>query len=140
MRRSVPCLAVLVFCSWLAACDNGPDLTPPTPPTPVTETFTGSLSLNGANTHSFATTAAGTVTATITAIDPSDDNTTVGFRLGTWTASTSVCQANFDNTAAVRSSVLTGTTSTPASLCVQMYDAASKLTNTVTYTVTVVHN
>jgi hypothetical protein len=119
-----------------AACDNGPETpTIPTPPL-VTETFTGTITLNGAITHNFSATVAGTTTATITAVDPT--GSFLGFELGT--SITGVCTAVLSNPAGTLSSVLSGQTQSLASLCVRLHDPNGTLTDkTVTYTVTVTH-
>ena len=55
----------------------------PTPtPVAVTETFSGTLNVNGARTHSFAVDRAGTVSAQIKTL--SDQAATIGVSLGTW--------------------------------------------------------
>jgi hypothetical protein len=119
------------------ACDNGPSTAPTPPTTPsVTETFTGTVNLNGAVVHSFSAQSAGAVTATITAIDPSAS--LVGFQLGTWFGST--CSIVVSNDLATLSSVLSGITQSRADLCVRLHDPNGILTaNPVTYTVQVVH-
>lgn len=139
MRRS-PVLLGCVLAAVLAAsgCDNGPD-TSPSPPTgdPVTETFTGTINLNGASTHSFSQNAAGTVTATITSIDPAEGSV-LGFQLGTW--DTVRCAAVLSNDLATTGSVLTAFTQSGASLCVRLHDPNGVLTDrSVQYTVTVQH-
>ena len=62
MRRSsvlFPSRAALLALALVgSACDNGPEVTLPTP-NPVTQEFTGSLTLNGATTHSFDALTAG---------------------------------------------------------------------------------
>ena len=140
MRRSSVVFlsrAALVALAFVgSACDNGPDLGPtPNPPT-VTETFTGTVNLNGAVNHSFNATAAGATTATITAIDPS--GAFIGFEMGTWSGA--VCTAVLSNPAGTLSSILSANTQTSASLCVRLHDPNGTLTDkSVTYTVTVVH-
>ena len=122
---------------WLGACDNGPSTvpTPPTTPT-VTETFTGTVNLNGAVVHSFSTQGAGSVTATITALNPS--GALVGFQMGTWLGS--ICTIVVSNDLATLSSVLAGNTQSRADLCVRLHDPNGLLTaNPVTYTVQVAH-
>jgi hypothetical protein len=128
---------VLAAALAAAGCDNGPDTAPtPNPGTPTTETFTGSVTLNGARTHTFNATASGAVTATITALEPSDQ--VVGFQLGTFNGAT--CSAVLSNDLATVSSVLNGTTQSAASLCLKVHDPNGALTNiTVNYTVTVSH-
>jgi hypothetical protein len=138
MYRSFAALAcVLAAALSAAACDNGPDNAPtPTPGTPVTETFTGNVTLNGSKTHTFSAAASGAVTATITALDPSGQ--VVGFQLGTFNGAT--CSAVLSNDLATVASVLSGTTQSAASLCLKVHDPNGALTDiTVAYTVTVSH-
>jgi hypothetical protein len=140
MRRSPVLLACFVAAALAAGgCDNGPDTTP-TPPTidPVTETFSGTINLNGAMTHSFNQSNAGTVTATITGVVPADGSV-LGFQLGTW--DTVRCSAVMSNDLATTGSVLSAFTQSSASLCVRLHDPNGVLTDrSVQYTVTVVHN
>jgi hypothetical protein len=140
MRRSFVALGCLLAAAVAAgACDNGPT-TAPTPPAtnPVTETFSGTVNLNGSITHPFNATAAGAVTATITSVDPTTGSV-LGFQLGTW--DTVVCSAVLSNNLATAGSALTGNTQSAASLCVKVHDPNGALTaNPVSYVVTVVHN
>lgn len=137
MRRPLPLLLTLVLAAAGAAgCDNGPDATTPTDPVQVTRTFNGSVSLNGASVHDFATAGGGLVTATLSTVDPAA--ATLGLSLGTWNGT--ACTAVTDNPTAIASSTLQGTTSAVASLCVRLYDPNSLLTSgPVAYTITVVH-
>jgi hypothetical protein len=136
MSRSFIALVVLLAAIYSSACDNGPEPTTPTLGPEVTDTFTGTVTLNGAVTHSFSTTTAGSVVATITTIDPS--GAFVGFQLGTW--DTVTCTAEKSNPGATLNSVLTGVTQSSASLCIRLHDPNGSLTNNnVTYTVTVTH-
>ena len=139
MRRSPVVLACLLAAALAAGgCDNGPD-TSPTPPAvdPVTETFTGTINLNGANTHPFTQSAAGTVTATITSVVPADGSI-LGFQLGTW--DTVRCSAVLSNDLATTGSVLTANTQSSANLCIRLHDPNGVLTDrSVQYTVTVQH-
>ena len=140
MRRTLVTLgSVLIAALAATGCDNGPT-TSPTPPgtTPITETFTGTINLNGSITHPFTATAAGAVTATITSVDPATGSV-LGFQLGTW--NTVVCTAVLSNDLASAGSALTANTQSAASLCVKLHDPNGALTsNPVSYTVTVVHN
>jgi hypothetical protein len=137
MRRSFAAVPFVLLAALAAAgCDNGETPVAPTPGPTVTETFTGSLTLNGSLTHSFVTQGAGTVTATITTVDPS--GSIVGFVLGT--SFNNVCTAVSSNDTAVQSSFLSGTTISASSLCVKLHDPNGTLTaGPVNYTVTVVH-
>jgi hypothetical protein len=128
--------ALIALALFAAGCDNGPDITPGPTPVPVTDVYTGTITLNGAQSHGFNVARAGTVTATITAIDPS--GSFLGFQLGTWSGA--VCTAVLSNDAGTLSSVLSAATQSSASLCVKLHDPNGILTDkTVTYTVTVTH-
>ena len=137
MQRTFALACVLVAGLTAAGCDNGPDLAPsPTPGDPITETFTGNVTLNGLVLHTFNATRSGAVTATITALDPSTE--VVGFQLGTFNGAT--CSAILSNPLATVSSVLAGTTQSAANLCLIVHDPNGALTDkTVAYTVTVSH-
>jgi hypothetical protein len=128
--------ALVALALFAAACDNGPDIVPDPSPVLVTETFTGTINLNGAQSHGFNVSRAGTVTATISAIDPS--GSFIGFQLGTWSGV--VCTAVLTNDAGTLSSVLSAATQSQASLCVKLHDPNGILTDkSVTYTVIVTH-
>ena len=110
----------------------------PTTPDPVitTETFTGTLNINGGQTHQFFTSATGAVTATLTSLGEAPPER-VGFSMGTMAGAT--CTIVLANDQAVVTSVLTGTVSTlQGALCVRMYDVG-RLTGPVEYTFTVSH-
>jgi hypothetical protein len=127
-------LLFVALTSW--ACDNGPSTGPtPNPGNPVTETFSGTLTLNGSTTYPFNAAGAGSVTATVTAVDPS--GSVLGMQMGTW--DTVTCRAVVSNDLASTASVLTANTSSSASLCLRVHDPNGVLTANVNYTVTVVH-
>jgi hypothetical protein len=132
LRALIASLAVTV-----AACSGLIDELPTTPdPVITTETFTGTLTVNGGQTHQFFTSATGAVTATLTSLGETPPET-VGFSMGTMAGST--CSIVLANDQAVVTSVLTGTVSTlQGALCVRMYDVG-KLTAPVDYTFTVSH-
>jgi hypothetical protein len=122
----------------LGACDNGDTPTTPTPPQLITDTFSGTLTLNGGATHSFVTNTGGTVTATITGVVPAT-SPSFGFTLGTWNGT--VCIANMTNELATTSAVLTGTVISASPLCVRVFDSQGTIPadNPINYTITVVH-
>jgi hypothetical protein len=149
MRRSIrrtllqaPAAAVLALASLLVAgCDNGNNNTPtvpttPTTPTTTTETFSGTLTLNGASSYAFVVSAAGTVTVTLTTVDPSA-SPSFGLALGTWNGA--ACQIVIANDAALVNTTVTGTVSAATSLCARVYDAGGKITDGLNYTISVVH-
>jgi len=147
MRRSIGRtvrqggLAALIALASLAAASCGDDTptvpTTPTPPTPITttETFNGTLTVNGAVTHVFASTVAGTVTVQITAVDPSASQV-FGLSIGTWNGSS--CQVVIANDQAVLNSIVTGQVTAATNLCARVYDVG-KLSDALSYTITVIH-
>jgi hypothetical protein len=77
-------LLSLAVLTAAAACDDNTLVsTTPTPIVTTSETFTGTLTKNGAVTHQFSVSSRGNVTATLTKIDP-DSGMTIGVSLGTW--------------------------------------------------------
>ncbi len=130
-------LALLVLATFsFAACDNTVNDTATTPTTPVTvtETFTGTITPNGGATNEFVVSAAGTVTATLTAVSPDDSVTSLS--LGTWNGA--LCQLVLVNDNAVLGNTITGTASSIGTLCVRISDSG-KLIGPTDYTVTVDH-
>jgi hypothetical protein len=144
MRRLIPGVLLLALVAGVAGCNNNNNPTTPTTPTPTTttatttETFSGTLTLNGAITFPFTAGAGGTITATLTSESP-DATLPIGLALGAWSGST--CAISIPNDAAVQSSAITGTVTAAAALCVRVYDAAGKVpaAQPVSFTVTVVH-
>jgi len=120
-----------------AACDNGPTtVTPPSNPI-VTETFSGTLTKNGSITHQFAATSRGTVTATLTKVDP-DSTLAIGVSIGTWNGAS--CQIILSNDATTVGTGLLGTVSGVGNLCLRVYDAAGTVPATSEgYSVDVAH-
>ena len=137
MLRLIPRLLVLAAVVVLASCGDDEINTPTAPSQPVviTETFSGSVTRNGAVTHSFATQASGTVTATLTAL-AADEGTKVGLSLGTFNGL--VCQLVITKDDAVAGTVITGAVSALGRLCVRIYDTGG-LTQTADYEIQVAH-
>ena len=134
LQVRLPLLLAVLLVS--GACDNGDTPTTPTDPPTVTESFTGTVSRNGSQTHSFVASAAGTVTATLSAVSPAD-SPVIGFSMGTWDGV--VCTAVLTNNAATTTSVLTGTVVGISSLCVRLFDSTGEVpaNAAVNYTITV---
>lgn len=122
-----------------AACSSQLDSFPTTPdPVRVTEKFTGTLTINGAASHTFFTSATGSVLATLTSLGENPP-ATVGFSLGTSTGPTCSIGTGLAVDKAVVGTVITGTVSSLAgTLCVRIYDVGS-LTQAVPYEITVEH-
>ena len=138
MRRvTIACTLVLPLLA--AGCGNNAQ-TPTTPTetvTPVTDTFTGTLTRNGATSHPFpvVSAAGGDVTASLKALSP-DGAAVVGMSLGTWNGT--ACQAVLSNDRATVASALLGRATSAGTLCVRIYDVGT-LTEPQDYEVEVVH-
>lgn len=129
-------LLVAALAGGAAACDDETPTSPNTPGDPVTETFTGSVTQSGAQTHQFTTTGSGTVTATLKDVTP-DAALAIGFSLGNWNGTS--CQIILARDAAKVGDVLTGTMSGAGTLCLRLYDVGNISTAPASYTVEVVH-
>ena len=131
------CRALLLSIAILAmgACNNTPILTTPTPGTPVTDTFSGTLSKNGAFTHAFSISTLGSITTTIVALAPNSAQI-VGLQLGVWNG-TSCTAASSTDTATTGSSI-TLTASSAGIVCARLYDVGF-VSDPVLYQLQVVH-
>ena len=134
MYQRLVLLPLLCSILLVGACDDPPDPGPSEPPpTEINETFAGTVTVNGAQTHSFSVTRAGSATARFASMSISD--AVVGLSLGTWNGQACALQITNDN--ATASSTITGTASVGA-FCVRVYDVG-KLTGPLDYEVTVTH-
>lgn len=133
LRLLIVSLAVTV-----SACSGLIDDLPTTPdPIITTETFNGTLTVNGSATHPVFTGATGSVVATLTSLGETPP-AKVGFSMGTLGISGN-CNIVLRNDNAVVTTVLTGTVSTlSGSLCVSVYDTGA-MSAPVDYTFTVSH-
>jgi hypothetical protein len=137
MRSIARTLLLMAVVTMAAGCDDQITPTTPTPAPKVTDTYTGTLTVNGAQTQSFTTQAAGSLTATLTTLAP-DSTVTVGLSLGIFTPSTNNCQIVVANDAVVQGSRVTGSVSSAGNYCVRIYDVG-KLAAATDYTVTLEH-
>ena len=128
-------LLVVAVVGAAAACDDNNNFSTPTgpttPPTVLTETFSGTLVRNAAFTHPFTVSDAGDVSIfLLQSVDPAhpDNNAIpIGVSLGTWNgiscavviASDSIMPVNTDNPSQGR---LTGRATAAGNLCVRVYD------------------
>jgi hypothetical protein len=128
-----------------AGCGNDPVTNPDqTPPTAVTETFEETLTVHGAITHPIVVQTAGTVTSTLTALDPPEaflnaDESWVGMSLGTWNGI--VCTVGAPTLANDKTAVgvtLTGSATATGNYCVRVYDVG-KLKQPVAFQLTITH-
>jgi len=139
MRRSISHYLILpaLFALASAACSDDITTIPidPTPVTPTTDTFDGTINPNGGATHTFATARAGAVTVTLNSLSP-DDTVTVGLSLGTWNGES--CQAVIARDSTVAGNSIVGSASAAGFLCVRVYDVG-KLAAATSYVVQAVH-
>ena len=135
MSRSIRRWALTSIVALATVACGGAIVTPPTSPTPVPqiEVFSGTLTRNGAATHTFTSQAGGTVTASLTSISP---DAVVGLSLGTWNGL--ACQVVIANDAAVLNTVVTGTVSAIGNLCVRVYDVG-QFAEPTSYEVQILH-
>jgi len=107
---------------------------------PQTETFTGTLSQNGAFTHIFTTTTLGAVTVSIVGLAPTSSQI-VGLSLGVWTGtacSTSPQTGGSAVDTATTGSSITLNATAAGNLCARLYDVGF-ITTPVLYTITITH-
>ena len=143
MRRLRPAILLLAVMAAAAGCNDNNNVTTPTTTTTTTttatttETFSGTLNMNGAVTYPFTAGTAGTITATLTTVSP-DATVAIGLSLGSWTGSS--CQISIANDAATQTAIVTGTVTASAALCARVYDTG-KVTaaQPVSFTVTIAH-
>jgi hypothetical protein len=138
LHRTLAIPALLALALTAAACeDDSKPPTAPTPSPPVTETFTGSVTQNGASTQNFAVGGAGVVTATLKTIG-ADNTLVIGFSLGNWSGTAcSIVLAKDDSTGGT---VLTGTMTNSGSLCFRVYDVGNVAANApAAYSVEITH-
>ena len=137
-RRLAVVSAIALMALGTTACDSGDDNTPTTPtlPTPnVTETFAGSININGAATFTFPTGAGGTVNATLRALTPVS-TVQVSLAMGTWNGVN--CQVVLNNDRASQGGSITGNVSGAGTLCVRISDIG-QLTEQTGFEIVVVH-
>ena len=130
-------LAALVAAALsMSACGSNPPTTPtPVPPSSVTDTFSGTLTVNGASSFPFSVSSQGAVYLTLTSV--ADSSVIVGMSLGTWSV-TGICSAVLSNDAAVQGVSITGSATNIGTLCARVYDVG-KVVSPVDYQITVVH-
>ena len=134
-------LTVLAFVTTLAmssvACNILNDLTSPSTPTSSTnsETFSGSVGVQGSGRATFTTTTSGTVTVTLSTLSA---NVAVGLGIGTPSGATA-CTLTSSNATTLAGSAPQITVTQPAgTYCVSVYDVGN-LTTTATFSIIVSH-
>jgi hypothetical protein len=137
MKAAVFLVSVLALSG--AGCSNSPTpTTPSTPTTPTitTETFTSTVSVQGATSHAFVVTTAGTITVTL--LNAGTPSTIVGLGIGIPNANGANCNLSFSlNTTSGATAQITKTAD-PGLYCVDVFDVG-RLTADVGISVQIVH-
>jgi hypothetical protein len=141
LRRALKRSAGIVFAIAVAAASGGcnllNDATSPSTSSPSTstETFGGTVGVQGSSRSTFTVAQQGTVTVTLSALSPS---VAMGLGIGTPNGTTA-CAMTSSTTSALPGSTPQLTVTEPAgSYCVSVYDVGN-VTGTVTYSVIVAH-
>jgi len=100
-----------------------------------TETFGGTVGVQGSSRSTFAVAQQGTVTVTLSALSPS---VAMGLGIGTPNGSTACAMTSSTTTALPGSTPQLTVTEPPGNYCVSVYDVGN-VTGTVTYSVIVAH-
>jgi uncharacterized membrane protein len=138
MSRSARGTAVLLAALAFAGCNNSTTPTAPTEQVPIlTESFAGTLTVNGAITHPFVVGTPSTVTVTLVTLSP-DSEAQIGVSLGTWNTTTETCQAVISSDLATQGKVFYGTAQNSGAFCVRVYDVG-RLSQQADYEVQVTH-
>jgi hypothetical protein len=126
--------APLALALMVSACGSSASTSPTTTTSGLTtETFTGTVAVNGSDFKSFTVTVTGVISVTLTAAPVS-----MGLAVGIPGASGCVPLAGASTTATAGSAIQLAGEVTPGLFCVQVYDVGNQ-TAAVTYSVTVVH-
>ncbi len=129
-------IVLLVAVVAMVGCNNTPIISNPTVVgTPVTDSFSGTLSKNGAFTHAFSIATLGSITAAIVALAP-DTAQIVGLQLGVWNGTS--CTASSSTDVATTGSSITLNASSAGIVCVRLYDVGF-ISEPVLYQLQVVH-
>jgi hypothetical protein len=136
MRIATRIAFALVALLTATACHN---TTTPAATTPTvsrtTDTFTGTVAVGGADTHSFTVAATGNVDVTLTSATPS---VVMGVSVGTPGTDRCIAVAGGSTQTAAGSSVQLSGIASPGTMCVDVHDAGGQPAP-VSYTVTVTH-
>ena len=143
-RCSTRHLALIVFAAAVLlttpACNEVQDPFTFNPtPTTYTENFSGSLNRGGVSSHPFVVSVSGTVTLTLTQVQP-DAELKLGFDIGTWDGTT--CNPIFGTGSreAVQGYAFAGS-AVVGNFCARIHDGANKIPEdvTVSYNIRVDH-
>lgn len=140
MKRFLTCLALLACAGCSGSSTSGAPTTPSSPPlAPTNETFTGTVSVGGNDTHQFIVKLSnGLVTATLTAAGP-PPAIAMGLGIGAISSGTCTLLPNGSIIASASTTPqLSGTNFLSGTYCVAVFDVGNQ-TADITYSVTIAH-
>ena len=136
IRPTVSLACILAIGLSAAACDSNDPVGPTEPePIAVTESFSGTLTRNGAGRHTFVTQRAGQVAASLGTLAP-DSAAIISLSLGTWNGQACAVLIARDDATSLGSIV--GTASA-GNFCVRVSDPNGVLAEPTDYQVSVTH-
>jgi hypothetical protein len=139
--KSVSVAVVVALCMLATACGEGDPgvLQPTVNPATITDTFSGNVAPNAADSHAFVIALSGKIAITLTSVGPpSTAEVSVGIGIPTGLAcSLTLGDGTTATTTAGSTPQISGTV-LPGTFCVVVFDLG-KLTEAVDYTVTVAH-
>ena len=135
MFRLISVFALILACAFAAGCaDDDTPTEPVETPTQITETFSGTIGINGAATHTFLTTRIGQAGATLTSLSP-DSAAIISFAMGTWNGL--YCAITLAKDDATTNAIL-GASASVGNFCIRVSDVG-RLTAPTSYEVVVTH-
>jgi hypothetical protein len=120
-----------------AGCGLPESTTSPTT-TPPTESFSGTLALQGSNVFAFTVTQTGTVAVTLASLSPSPTGG-VGLGIGTPSGTAACTLTSSTPNATAASTAQITITLNPGTFCVKVYDTGN-VTTASTFTINLVHS
>jgi hypothetical protein len=137
VNRCVGIAFALVIAAASGGCNLLNDSSSPSTPSPATstETFGGTVGVQGSSRSTFNVAQQGTVTVTLSSLSPS---VAMGLGIGTPNGTTACAMTSSTTSALAGSTPQLTVTEPPGSYCVSVYDVGN-VTGTVTYSVMVAH-
>jgi hypothetical protein len=119
-----------------AGCSNSQDnvLGSVTGPATALDTFSGTLTVNGAKTFPFVVQSPGPVSAVVVTLSP-DNTQLIGVALGTWNGSS--CQIVLSNDTSLQGTTVSGQAAALGNFCVRVYDSTGSLPQVESFVVEV---
>jgi hypothetical protein len=132
---TLTCLASVLVAAGCGLLEESS--TSPTPTTPPTEAFSGTLAVQGSSMFTFTVTQAGTVSVTLASLSPSS-TVAVGLGIGTPSGTSSCTLTSSTPNAIAGSTAQLTVTANSGAWCVKVYDVGN-LTAASTFTINVFH-